>query len=1043
VNYIHNGAADQQRLNVAGPDYSYRRNQGVGSWEINLAAFLRDLNTNTPFGWGGPAGYIYQPLPNPTVTVRGNAFTDACGILANRYGSSPLVNLPQALGSVAALFPNGGNALGLDAFDSYTAAPIMTTAAGYVLDPDRTILSRPWPGADNTNHLFTPQDFLDPSKTYPDFVNRLTAVSTNLGTYNQYTYYRLLSQLGTSSSPEPPNKMNLNYDNLVRTNFNGIASETNLYPWDPAAFFTNAANRLLADAGYKFTVTNIQVWPTNYYTPGVHRLLQLAANIYDSTTNRPFGCPTIFRPIFRKTTRNEVLIAGYREVRDVNQQRAWMAAGAAPVYVDLQQMPTNQLPFQPYGVTAPPNGPERQELMVWGVPLVVGAKQGFPSFNEFSMQTYIYLSRLLEFRRDPTKPVNTSPVIQTNQMYVVAITNTFALEAWNSYFTNYPRRLTLIATAEMFDTLTNLDTGLMVHSNYAHAATPAVPPQILAKTWQGWTNFGQAQASFRMPFGITNCLFLTNSTYLPNPPRFIPQTHVFERGMGFYVPRWTFSLSSRVRFILFDEEAQRIVDYVNLKNSEGTLDLTTKLTEGADCSTIGPGTYNDPAAQWCITRQYGNPLGPTYGILNQIGVGLNGTENWNSFSVDPYAGNDAHKAVDGFRYNLRGWAPIYPENQGMAFFKSNVFYAPFDPYRPIFIHTTWQANDPLVHYTMGDLIDLNLQPTNRVDFASHNPPLDNIGKINNRFEPWGGNSAGRSSPDIAPFDISAKDPLLTRSDFWDFPTNKYPNVGWLGRVHRGTPWQTIFLKSTNVLQSAGLDNWKKWTGNLVAITNWGGGVISTSVLASNAWMFDAVFSLPTNDWRLMDVFTTALNDNSTMGRLSVNQTNLAAWSAVLAGVNVLRNATNSTFIEPAGFYDPANPTPLVRIVNGINHARTNFPHGSFQRLGDVLATPELTIASPYISSTGGGIINDAVVERIPQQIMGLLRGGEDPRFVIYCWAQTLKPALRGVVPNGPFANLCTNYTITAEVATRAVVRVTGAPNNPRTVIESFNVLPPE
>jgi len=379
----------------------------------------------------------------------------------------------------------------------------------------------------------------------------------------------------------------------------------------------------------------------------------------------------------------------------------------------------------------------------------------------------------------------------------------------------------------------------------------------------------------------------------------------------------------------------------------------------------------------------------------------------------------------------------------MAFFKSNVFYAPFDPYRPIYIHTTWQANDPLVHYTMGDLIDLNLAPSNRIDFATHNPPLDNIGAINNRYEPWGGSPVGRSNPDIGAFDLAAKDPQITRPDYWDFPTNRFPNPGWLGRVHRGTPWQTVFLKSTNVVQSApaGLLGWQKWTGNQVYNTNYG--QISRSVLNLSNWMADAVFSLPTNDWRLMDLFTTAFNDNSTRGQLSVNQTNLAAWSAVLAGVNVLRNATNSTFIEPAGLYDPANPTPLARIVNGINYTRTKFPHGSFQRRGDILATPELTVASPYISSVGGGIINDAVVERIPQQIMGLLRGGEEPRFMIYCWGQALKPAPRGIVPSGPFAQLCTNYTITAEVATRAVVRVVGAPNNPQTVVESFNVLPPE
>src|SRR5262249_44086471 len=155
---------------------------------------------------------------------------------------------------------------------------------------------------------------------------------------------------------------------------------------------------------------------------------------------------------------------------------------------------------------------------------------------------------------------------------------------------------------------------------------------------------------------------------------------------------------------------------------------------------------------------------------------------------------------------------------------------------------------------------------------------------------------------------------------------------------------TMFLKSTNILlQTRDLKQnflvWQKWAGNPVLIfTN--SGMISPSLLSTNNPMIvgqvmpDAAFSVPTNDWRALDVFTTAINDNATHGQLSVNQTNLAAWSAVLSGVNVLSNAVTSAFIQPAGVYDPAYPPPLVRIVDGINHARTNFPNNAFQRLGD-------------------------------------------------------------------------------------------------------------
>src|SRR5262249_38694995 len=147
---------------------------------------------------------------------------------------------------------------------------------------------------------------------------------------------------------------------------------------------------------------------------------------------------------------------------------------------------------------------------------------------------------------------------------------------------------------------------------------------------------------------------------------------------------------------------------------------------------------------------------------------------------------------------------------------------------------------------------------------------------------------------------------------------------------------------------------------------------------------DAIFTAPTNDWQILGLFTTAFNENAGHGQLSVNQTNLAAWSAVLSGVNVLPNASTNLFIQPAGVYDPIAPPPIVTIVNGINNARTNFPNHAFARLGDILSAPELTIASPYLIATNRALINDAVIERIPQQILGLLHGGEQsPRFVIY------------------------------------------------------------
>ena len=170
-----------------------------------------------------------------------------------------------------------------------------------------------------------------------------------------------------------------------------------------------------------------------------------------------------------------------------------------------------------------------------------------------------------------------------------------------------------------------------------------------------------------------------------------------------------------------------------------------------------------------------------------------------------------------------------------------------------------------------------------------------------------------------------------------------------------------------------------------------------------------------------------------------------------------------------------NLTPLAFIWQGINNTRagTNpatgrpFANGVFQSEGDILATPQLTVASPFLNtnglnpnakSLGAGGVSDEVLERIPQQIMSLLTLNQTPRFVIYSFGQTLHPADHSLVIGGTFNGLCTNYQVTAETATRAVVRVDGSPDPqyvngkvdsqgrsypPHVVVEEFNVLPPD
>ena len=210
---------------------------------------------------------------------------------------------------------------------------------------------------------------------------------------------------------------------------------------------------------------------------------------------------------------------------------------------------------------------------------------------------------------------------------------------------------------------------------------------------------------------------------------------------------------------------------------------------------------------------------------------------------------------------------------------------------------------------------------------------------------------------------------------------------------------------------------------------------------------------PTNDWQMLELFTTAVHENAARGLLSVNQTNLAAWAAVLTGVPVLTNSnpanlrTKQTnygyaFVEPASWQ-------LSNIVQSINTNRLLRPGGSFRYLGEVLSAPALTVESPFLNVKSENQrkygIGDEVYERIPQQILSLLKEDE-PYVVIYSYGQSLKPADRSrVTLPGTYFNLCTNYQITGEVLTKTALRFDelrrGTNLFYRGVVESYNLLP--
>ena len=1022
LNYIHNHVKPAPDMK----DNGFMRNQGFGSWEINLAAFLAELNTNV---WNSPGdAYFYTPDPNDL--SRGASFVDARELLRYRYDDSQL-NLKPAFMSL----PQLGNHFTTDLIDDYANGPLDFSGKGLALaDETNDDPNQPWPGSDSLNHFFTIHDFfgepkfasstryLQPPNFKPpyfaNFVNHLRETSYRLGSYNKYTYYRMLAQLGTDSTAEPEEaelnkliqkvsaqkpedfpaepigRLNLNYDNLGQ-------SATNFLSWEPAKFFLNVGNVLLRSQ-FPFGITNIPVSPTNEYSPAVHRLLQLAANIYDATTNSydagaKISLPSVFRPQFDTRSvsgTNYVYISGY--VLD----NAFKST----------DMTDN----------------------VYGIPMVIGAKKGLPSFNEYVMQTLVQGARKVELRR---AKIDARPN-QTNEMFILGISNLFGLEFWNSYTNPFPSDFYVAINNDVKIQLTNNVRSWSFDQLFTR---PSNPPFTYSANWFfSQTGVTRNKGGFQVPL-YTNVMTLTNSIYRVASQDFerIGATNYFETGQGFPAYQWGLTISNRLTYVLYVKAGGKdvILDYVHLPRLDTYLDIT-----GILMGRKGDSTEPLDVANCWRTNRLNNSIDvqvATEGILNQIEVSKGNstlsTTDWNDYNNDRQrpTGQEIQKSVDGFRafFNDPQIGPLYSPNY---YTNSNLGQqTPFTPTRKFFQTTSWQANDPMVHYIVEDLRDV----TNNTAVIYARPKQAftnalNLGLLNERYKPWAGNPIKDPNGDVNESYYGVKDPGAFRSDDWEFPQQKFPSIGWLGRVHRGTPWQTVYLKA----EVADAARWLRQSLDLR--------------------------THPTNDWRLIDMFTVAPNANASHGQMSINQTNFAGWTAVLAGVPVLTNlppllssqggvvVTTNLLIELS--------SPQLKLINeGIYTVRTQRQDKIFRRLGDLLSVPELsigqsflfpgqTVTSPFIniSSTEDMLygLNDVAVERIPQQILSLLKVG-DSRFVIYAYGQSLKPADRSIMMSGPFYGICTNYQVTGEVATRTVLQIEGTLRNPRAVVKGFNILP--
>lgn len=711
-----------------------------------------------------------------------------------------------------------------------------------------------------------------------------------------------------------------------------------LDPGDPVGFFMTVADRLLRTQ-MGLSVTNIPVYTDNtfVYSPAVQRLLQLAANIYDSSTNRSFAgaatgdpfYPSVFRPIFANVSGNNVIITGFVEVTNNA--------------TDVLSLPLT-LPGDAYRAIEATN--------IYGVPYIIGARKGLPNFNECSLSSFTQISRPVQV----VKPYFSAPrnLWQTNVAYVIGISNAVGVEAWNSYTSTYPRAVEITARFDVSMALwaTNQPgqpRQVLATLNTNFTTMTTVP----ANSWTGLPTNPSAQAAltlatFRVPLA-TNFALVSDSFYHQDPPGLIPVTNVpdpnfWEQTTSFIPPQFFLGITNRLQFVMRDQETGRIIDYVQLAGPDTVEDLSLDTLIG------------DLLGLWSTNSlDSTNSKTITMGVNNQLGFS-SGTPAlsktlWSNNSLDAYpTGTDS--AISAFNAFISGG----PSNTNV------VMQAPFTPTSKTSVYSRLQANDPLVHYLAADLalFPATNQLTRVIPSANRiTDLLPNISRINDHYQPWGGNPISISVNDTNKYNLAVKDPLVRRSDDWDFPLGLPIDLNWLGRVHRGTPWQTIYLKSTPV----SLASWQNYTG-------YGNPV-------------DAGLSSPTNDWAIVSALAPLFDTNSPRNPLSINHLDVQAFAAVFpSGITVLTNDTSNPFYFASNsppmtpLRMDANSVQTTNILNALESLRNTRDQSAFRQVGEVLALPELSVNSPWLwltpsqQQTG---IKDAAYEAIPSQLIGFLR----------------------------------------------------------------------
>ena len=647
-------------------------------------------------------------------------------------------------------------------------------------------------------------------------------------------------------------------------------------------FFLKTANDLLR-LQFPFGITNI---PVAQYTPAVHRLLQVAANVHDAAHSNTF--PSVFRPQFTSTPEGPI-ISGYYEDNSYGTLIPWLS--------------TNQ----------------------HVIPMIIGAREGFPNFNEFVLETVVSTARRLEMRRQTT---NSSPH-QTNEMYIIGIENRLALEAWNSYTNAYSNRLDVAIGNNLTLSITNTD-GLLLRTNYLVS---------VGTNYDRWTGFANPSFafhpsntfSFKVPL-FTNNVTVSNGIYRFGPPDVIEpfgNTNGYVANFGFHIPEWTLSVSNQLMFVIHSDG--RIVDFVYLQ-STNSLGLTTNFFSagpGALAASEGP-----VGICWRTNRNGTSLYTPTEGVQQQIDISLGqvgGVEprHWAEFAnvTDPQI------AISNFMSFVYPQYPMSSKNTNL------IQQVPFTPARKIVISAKWEANDPLLHALPEHLKDLtnNFSVTRVTPFSNLPSTNNSLFSVNWRYRPWGGRPG--QAPTADAYDRRIKDAGLGNPNAFDFPNGSKVNVDWVDRIHRGTPWQTLYF--------------------------------DCDVAPMNVWMRQSLDPSmhPTNDWAIIEYLRgqlsypgaptpTRIANNTIVG----NEGGL--WITANASASVMNNAVVD---NTSGVFDEGTGGEFSRncVFGNLTDNNSGDVNGPPQFVNPAVGDFSLLATSPLIDAG-----NDVALGWIERPVLG-------------------------------------------------------------------------